>query len=144
MLELVQVPVFWEGQNNPEYIRNLNDYLLLTKKYQTKQFGEFIGGMPVTLENNCFKPLLRTDSDNNFVYNITLKLDGERYLLFLNYSGELYFIDRSLNFYFFIINGNRFPRIDPTIVKPFLLDGELTNTGGLYEFFLFDILFFNE
>jgi hypothetical protein len=141
MLELVQVPVFWEGQNNPEYIRNLNEYLLLTKKYQTKQFGEFIGGMPVTLENNCFKPLLRTDSNNNFVYNITLKLDGERYLVFLNYSGELYFIDRSLNFYFFNINGNRFPRIDPTIVKPFLLDGELTS---LYEFFLFDVLFFNE
>ena len=125
MLEVVKIPVFWENQNNPEYLRIRNDYLLLTKQYQIKENGEFIGGMPVTLENDCFKPLLRTDSNNRFAYNMTLKLDGERYLLFLNYYGEFYLVDRNINFYYFAIEGNRLPRIDPAVVKPFLLDGEL-------------------
>jgi len=137
MLQLVQVPALWEDQNNPEYLRVLNEYLILTKNYQTKQFGEFIGGMPVTLENNCFKPLLRTDSNGRSTYNMTLKLDGERYLLFLNYSGELYLIDRSLNFYIFLNNGERLPIIDPVAVKPFLLDGELVDL----DFYFFDLLF---
>ena len=145
MLELVQVPVFFEEHNNPEYLRVLNDYRLLTKNYQTKQIGEFIGGMPVTLENDCFKPILRTDANGRFAYNMTLKADGERYLLFLNYYGELYLIDRSLNVYLFLLDGNRLPPIDTSIVKPFLLDGELVKmSSGNYEFYFFDILFFNE
>jgi len=140
MLQLVQIPVFWEEQNNPEYLRALNDYLILTKKYQTKQTGEFIGGMPVTLENDCFKPILRTDANGALAYNMTLKVDGERYLLFLNYHGELYLIDRSLNFYIFMDNGVRLPSIDPSLVKPFLLDGELVKTQ---DYYFFDVLFFD-
>ena len=85
MLELIQVPAIWDQQNNPEYIRNLNDYYTLTRKYQKSDKPEFIGGMPVTLENNCFKSLFRTNN-KVFVYNLTLKVDGERYLLFLNSS----------------------------------------------------------
>jgi hypothetical protein len=140
MFQLVQIPIFWDDQNNPEYLRVLNDYLILTKNYQTKQNGEFIGGMPVTLENDCFKPILRTDSNGALAYNMTLKVDGERYLLFLNYHGELYLIDRSLNFYIFMKNGNRLPPIDPGLVKPFLLDGELVKTS---DYYFFDLLFYD-
>jgi hypothetical protein len=142
---LVQVPVFWEGVNNPEYLRVLNDYLELTKKYQTIDKREFIGGMPVTMENDCFKQLLRTNSAGEFVYHTTLKVDGERYLLFLSSYGALYFIDRQLNFYVFMDpKKGRLPLIDPQVVKPFLFDGELVQfkSSKKYEFFLFDVLFY--
>jgi hypothetical protein len=150
MLELIQVPPIYEDQNNPEYLRNLNDYLQITKNYQKETLGsnykkessgsEFIGGMPVTLENNCFKQLYRT-INKVFVYNLTLKVDGERYLLFLNSWGELYFIDRLLNFYFFQQDSVRLPRIN---LKPFLLDGELVQHKSTkeFEFFIFDVLFY--
>ena len=138
---LLQIPVFWEESNNPEYIRVLNDYLFVTQKYQTGS-REFIGGMPVTLENDCFKQLLRVDSNNTFVYNMTLKVDGERYLLFLSTYGSLYLIDRRLNFYIFIRpDGSRLPNI---LIKPFLFDGELVQFKGSkkYEFLLFDVLMY--
>ena len=96
MYSLIQVPVFLLNNNNQEYLQVRNDYLILTGKYQRTPRGEFIGGMPVTMENDCFKPLIRTDSENRFVYNITLKVDGERYLLFLSTWGEIYLIDRLL------------------------------------------------
>uniref|UniRef100_A0A6C0I7X9 mRNA 5'-phosphatase n=1 Tax=viral metagenome TaxID=1070528 RepID=A0A6C0I7X9_9ZZZZ len=135
-MELIQVPVFWEGQNNPEYLHVLNEYLTLTKLPNT----EFIGGMPVTLENDCFKQLFRIH-DQKLVYYITLKVDGERYLLFLSSNG-VYFIDRSLNFYFFQLpDGQRLPRIT---TKPFLFDGELVKfKNDTFEFLIFDVLFYN-
>ena len=142
-MNLVQVPIFWEGGNNPEYLHVLNDYVLLTKNYQKKQ-PEFLGGMPVTLENDCFKQLIRTDSDKKFVYHITLKVDGERYLLFLSSYGSLYFIDRRLNFYIFVdSSGSRLPAFNAEIVKPFLFDGELVQfKNGDFEFLIFDVLFY--
>lgn len=142
---LIQIPVFWEGVNNPEYLRVLNDYLELTKKYQTIDKREFIGGMPVTMENDCFKQLLRTHSAGEFVYHTTLKVDGERYLLFLSSYGVVYFIDRQLNFYIFIDSKNeRLPLIDTKVLKPFLFDGELVQfkSSKKYEFFIFDVLFY--
>jgi len=139
--KLYQIPVFWDNINNPEYLNVLNDYLFVTQNYQTNN-RDFIGGMPVTLENDCFKQLLRLDADKKFVYNITLKVDGERYLLFLSTYGSLYLIDRRLNFYIFIEeNGNRLPNI---LIKPFLFDGELIKykRTDKYEFLLFDCLFY--
>jgi len=143
MLELIQVPPIYQDQNNPEYLRNLNDYYEITKKYQKGSVPEFIGGMPVTLENNCFKQLYRT-VNKVFVYNLTLKVDGERYLLFLNSWGEIYLIDRLLNFYFFQDSETklRIPRIES--LKPFLLDGELyQHKTKEFEFLIFDVLFYN-
>jgi len=141
MLEFIQVPAIYQDQNNPEYLRILNDYAVITKKYQnqTSQRTEFIGGMPVTLENKCFKQLYRT-INKVFVYNLTLKVDGERYLVFLNSYGELYLIDRLLNFYFFQQDGVRLPRIS---LKPFILDGELVqHKSKEFEFLIFDVLFY--
>lgn len=142
--QLLQIPAFWGEGNNPEYINALNDYLFITKQYQIPSSREFIGGMPVTLENDCFKQLLRVDVDNKFVYNMTLKVDGERYLMFLTTYGQLYFIDRRLNFYIFIKkDGTRLPKIDPEVLKPFLFDGELIQfKSNSYEFLLFDVLFY--
>ena len=145
MYNLVQVPIFLEstGLNNQEYLQVRNDYNVLTGKFQRTPEGEFIGGMPVTMENNCFKPLIRTDSEGRFVYNITLKVDGERYLMFLSSFGQLYLIDRLLNFYIFLdSSGNRLPRINN--VLPFLIDGELVaHSKTEYEFLIFDLLFYD-
>ena len=130
----IQIPVFLrDGLNNPQYLQIRNDYLKLTNK------PEFIGGMPVTLENHCFKQLIRVDSTNRFVYNITLKVDGERYLLFLSSWGELYFIDRLLNFFIFLKDSEPLNRIN---TQPFLIDGELVNNNGSFEFLIFDLLFY--
>jgi hypothetical protein len=143
MYSLIQVPIFLlNGLNNQEYLQVRNDYILITKKFQRTPEGEFIGGMPVTMENDCFKPLIRVDSGNRFVYNITLKVDGERYLLFLSSWGEIYLIDRLLNFFIFLdSSGKRLPRINN--VLPFLIDGELVmHSKTEYEFLIFDLLFY--
>ena len=142
---LVQIPIFLPGPNglnNPEYLFVRNEYLNLTGKYQKQIPEEFIGGMPVTLENECFKPLIRTNADNRFVYNLTLKVDGERYLLFLTSNGYIYLIDRSLIFFTFMTQGGeRLPRIDG--VLPFLIDGELiSHSAKEFEFLIFDLLFY--
>ena len=135
----IQIPVFLDSSvNNQEYLYILDDYLKLTK--QPANNRQFIGGMPVTLENGCFKELLRTDANNNYSYHITLKVDGERYLMFLSSWGEIFFIDRLLNFYIFVnTSGERLSRI--TGVPPFLMDGEMVFTNNTYEFLIFDLLF---
>lgn len=145
MFKLTPVPIFSGYANNPEYIRILNDYLLFTKKYQVEPLiqDQFIGGMPVTLENNCFKPLLKRNKKGEFVYNMTLKVDGERYFMYLTRWGELYLIDRLLNFYYFDNHGERLQHMDPSIVKQFIFDGELvTHKSGYMEFLIFDVLFY--
>lgn len=135
----IQIPVFLDSSvNNQEYLYILDDYLKLTK--QPTNNRQFIGGMPVTLENGCFKELLRTDANNNYSYHITLKVDGERYLMFLSSWGEIFFIDRLLNFYIFVnTSGERLSRI--TGVPPFLMDGEMVFMNNTYEFLIFDLLF---
>jgi len=74
---------------------------------------------------------------------MTLKVDGERFLMFNSNEGFIYFIDRSLNmFYFENTNGTRH-RLNPDIVKPFLFDGELvTYKSEEFEFLIFDTLFY--
>jgi hypothetical protein len=135
----VPIPVFLQdGTNNQEYLQVLNDYSKLTQQSGNPQF---IGGMPVTLENNCFKELLREDSNGNFAYYLTLKVDGERYLFFLSSWGELYFIDRLLNFFIFVNeSGERIPRIT---MPPFLIDGELILSNDSFEYLIFDLLYYS-
>jgi hypothetical protein len=135
----VQIPVFLQdGTNNQEYLLVLNDYSKLTQQSGNPRF---IGGMPVTLENNCFKELLREDSNGNFAYYLTLKVDGERYLFFLSSWGELYFIDRLLNFFIFVNeSGERIPRIT---MPPFLIDGELLFHKDSFEYLIFDLLYYS-
>jgi hypothetical protein len=62
------------------------------------EYSKFIGGMPVTLEIDCLRPILRK-KDGKYEYYMTLKADGERYLLLI-INKEYYFISRSMNFYY--------------------------------------------
>ena len=107
---------------NKEYFDVKDQYLSFINSYRESINEDFIGGMPVTLEKNCMKQLLRINPvTNSLVYGMTLKVDGERFLMFNSNEGFIYFIDRSLNmFYFENTNGTRH-RLNPDIVKPFLM-----------------------
>ena len=139
MVNLIKVPVNVSGLTNPEYVFLQRDYNFLTNSNSL-----FIGGMPVTLTNNCSKQLLRTKNDI-MVYNMTLKVDGERYLLFLSSNGHIYFIDRLLNFFFLVNENNiRLKPMNPEIVKPFIFDGEMVfhKSTKEYEYLIFDVLYY--
>jgi len=149
---------------NSEYQIVKAEYLRLTSEHQGQNIsefglvGDFIGGQPVTLENHCFKSLMRTDHNGRFVYHITLKVDGTRYFMFRvgpgPYNGFIYFINRSLAIYKFLDPGmnSLVPAQESLGLKGFLLDGELiyeppvrqgTNTLGKFYYLAFDILYHN-
>ena len=146
---LIQVPIFIRdsttGQEfqNKEYLKIFNDYLSLIKDTNPVAGNYFIGGMPVTMDLPCSKQLLRLDSKGNFVNYLTLKVDGERYLLFLSSWGDLFFIDRNMNFYIFIDRESvRLPFIKE--VGRSIFDGEMVLfKSGIYEFFIFDVLYYD-
>jgi hypothetical protein len=122
---------------NPYYFNLKREYFSLVDKYRENKSEEFAGGMPSTMERDCLSQLLRTDHDNNLVYGITLKVDGERYLMFLSLSGEIFFIDRAMIFY------HLDPPVKRILTSPFLIDGEMVYNGSDHEFLIFDILFYN-
>jgi hypothetical protein len=123
--------------DNPAYFNVKLDYIKLINNYREKMEDQFIGGMPVQLEGDCVRQLLRTDPrTNELAYSITLKVDGERFLMYINDESQVYFLDRSTNI------------TDPGIKYPGLqnciLDGELvTHANGSYEYLIFDALFYN-
>ncbi len=127
---------------NDEYQRLYGEYqTLISPIRQVEKTDEpFFGGMPVQLEQNCTNELYRTNN-GMFPYHVTLKVDGERYLLFMDSKGVLYLIDREVNFYYFS-NDTR-TLLGRKRVKPFLFDGELvTFAGGKYEYLIFDSMFY--
>ena len=128
---------------NPEYLQIRDEYnkLISNVVNDNLQDEEFIGGMPVQLEKGCLKQLIK-QNDNSYTYYATLKVDGERYLLFLASNGVVYLIDRSVNFYYFEIENKRLMPLDPKVVKPFLIDGELVSHHDHYEYLIFDLLFY--
>jgi len=124
---------------NPEYLYLRQEYLNLIAQVPNDNSQElFIGGMPVQMEKGSLKQILKQKEN----YAITLKVDGERFLLFLASNGLIYLIDRSLTFYYFMNDDftDRLIRLD---LKPFLFDGELIKTGSNYEYLIFDVLFYN-
>ena len=74
---------------------------------------------------------------------MTLKADGERYLLFVTESRRVFLINRSTDiFYFKLPVGLRFHFSD-RVRGPLLLDGELVeHSPGKFEYLAFDILFY--
>jgi hypothetical protein len=117
--------------NSEEYNRLRYEYSLLTKDYQQgNEYSKFIGGMPVTLEIDCLRPILRK-KDGKYEYHVTLKADGERYLLLI-INKEYYFISRNMNFYY--SNNNKIDLPDS------LFDGEMIGGKGYY---IFDCLFYD-
>jgi len=122
---------------NQEYLFLRNEYLTLISVVPTEVDEEFIGGMPVQLEKDCVKEIIKQKN-----YVMTLKVDGERFLMFLSSNGIIYFIDRSVNFYY-IMNDSFTDRLAPLNVKPFLFDGELVTHKTFYEYLIFDVLFYD-
>ena len=123
--------------NNPEYFQIKLDYIQLINNYREKIQDQFIGGMPVQIEGDCVRQLLRiTPYTNQLAYSITLKLDGERFLMYINNKSNVYLLDRSTNI---TDLGTYFPGLQNCI-----LDGELvTHLDGSREYFIFDIIFYN-
>ena len=127
---------------NSEYFTVKNEYMNLIYDFREKEDDQFIGGMPVQLEKDCLKQLLRKDSNGNFVYIMTLKADGERYLMFLSKSGIIYFINRSTDLFYFKNEAGQPLGMKPTDLI-FLFDGELVeHSKGVFEFLIFDVIFY--
>ena len=127
-----QVPI-----PNPEYLYLMQEYSQLISQVPNETEEKFIGGMPVQMEKSSLKQILKQPS-----YQITLKVDGERFLLFLASNGVIYLIDRSMSFYYFM-NDTFTDRLIPLDLKPFLFDGELIKTGNNFEYLIFDVLFYD-
>jgi hypothetical protein len=114
-----------------DYLKIRNEYSWLSKDYQVPGESKFIGGMPVTLERDCLRPIIRKNKAGEYVYHVTLKVDGERLLMFINNESAVYFISRSMGIY---SSGKKIDNLSNC-----LFDGEMTNK----EYLLFDTLFFN-
>jgi hypothetical protein len=129
VLELIQVPT-----NSDEYNFARKEYTNLTKG------TDFVGGMPATLERDCLRQLMKVDNNGTLSYHMTLKVDGERYLLFLSSVGILYFIDRLMHIFTLESGTKRIPLIK---TESFLLDGELVlhKEDLCLEYLVFDVLF---
>jgi hypothetical protein len=126
--------------NNPEYFSIKKQYLTMIEPFREKESDQFIGGMPIQIESDCIKQLIRVNKyTNQLVYSMTLKADGERYLLFINTNHDVYLIDRSTDIYYL----KNYKKIPNDIKTPLLLDGELIeHSTGKFEYIAFDILFY--
>ena len=147
--------------------RGSAEYFLIEKEYNNlvtnitreKDFKGFIGGLPVTLERKDIFTILSKDSQANYRYSVTQKVDGTRLLMFANFKKKtglrnITFIDRNNEFYTF---KNKSRDSLPDFSGPkILIDGELiiinnenevTSTNDKYfnikmfSFMAFDILY---
>ena len=109
-LELVQI-----NNNQNKYLKN-----------------KFIAANPKTIHK---ENMINTSEIKNIYnrYAVTLKADGERYLLFINNEGEQYLIN---NQFHVISNG----QINKTY-KNTIIEGELINTDTNKIFYAYDMLF---
>jgi len=125
--------------NNKKYFELKSEYIQLVNYFRENMKDQFVGGMPVQLEADCLSQLFRINPvTNQLVYSITLKVDGERFLLFIGSDKVYYFIDRSTNFYY-LENESGQPLIATgTDLAGTILDGELTKD---LEYLIFDVLF---
>ena len=128
---------------NTEYFRIKNDYMTMINAFREKDEDQFIGGMPVQIQEDCIKQLFRINKfTNKLTYSVTLKVDGERYLMMVGLDSQVVFIDRSTNIFYLINNHKERARFSG-IKAPFLLDGELVlHANGEYEYLVFDLLFY--
>ena len=147
-------------KGSPEYFLIEKEYKsLVTNITREKDFKQFIGGLPVTLERKDIFTILSKDLSGNYRYSATQKVDGTRLLLFANFKKEtglrnITFIDRNNDFYT-LKNRNREPL--PDFYGPkVLIDGELVTFNNenqvtnptdkyynikMFSFMAFDILY---
>ena len=129
------------ANDTPEYKSIKNEYSKIIENItRDSKFDKFIGGLPITLEQKDLftimsksnNKLVGNDCDNdgiiNYRYTATQKVDGSRYLMFINYKTEtggrnITFIDRNNDFY---VPKNISRETLPTFDGPkLLIDGEL-------------------
>ena len=145
-LEKRQIPVYKDAlTENPVYFQVKDEYLSYIDAFREHKTAsdQFIGGMPVQLQKDCLSQLLRTSPDNKLVYQLTLKVNGIRHLMFLSKSGIVYFIDRITNIFYFTRPGGEIVSLQPTELY-FLFDGELVfhEKTNRWEFLIFDVIFY--
>ena len=105
------------------------DYLPENKRYK------FYGSQPISMMAESIMHITeRRKNDNEFLYNITAKLDGTRMLLLLHATLSFpVFIDRSMNFF------------ETAIPYKYTNSNICLFDGEMYEnvFFVFDMIYYN-
>ena len=130
----------------PNYCKYIDNYN--PKSTNNKYNCEFIGSLPVTLEYSDLPKLVGQP------YNVTLKADGERFLMFIGETvieeeakgyRDITFISRSspLNKGIYQVKGPKNQLLPPIRTNKMLIDGEMIkNTDGTMEFMIFDLLYY--
>ena len=90
----------------------------------------FIGVQPETLQKDKLSNLFKE------LYSVTDKADGNRYFMFINSQGMIYYIDNNIK--------NILKTDLVSNVKNTLIDGELIEKSDGISFYAFDILFYNK
>ena len=145
-LEKRQIPVYLDALTENKVYFNVKDeylsYINAFREHKTAS-DQFIGGMPVQLQKDCLSQLIRTTPDNKLVYQLTLKVNGIRNLMFLSKSGIIYFIDRVTNIFYFTRPNGEIVSLQPTEMY-FLFDGELVfhEKTKRWEFLIFDVILY--
>ena len=116
-------------QQNYNITSNTIQKKILTNYKELIKNQNFIGAQAETLHISSFPKLYREH------YAVTDKADGERAFLFINESGNLYFINSSLS-------QVKDTGLKTNLFYSTLLDGEIID-GNQIGFYAFDILFFN-
>ena len=104
----------------------------LVKNFLTKNeeydVSKFIGGLPVTLERNDIFDLLLKDSNGNYKYTVTQKVDGTRMLMYIgfdmgNKQRIVCFADRNMKLY--TVRDSTRSILPYVNSREMLIDGEL-------------------
>ena len=116
-------------------IMNLYSSLYQTYLAESKCLS-FFGSQPISMmKESILHVTEKRQCDNEFIYNLTAKLDGTRMLLFFHplLDGNVVFIDRSLNLF------------EPILPYTYTRNYVCLFDGEMYEhvFFVFDMLYYN-
>ena len=99
------------------------EYVSLTRaKY-------FIGAQPETLQKDKLSNLFKE------LYSVTDKADGNRYFMFINSTGNVYYIDNNIK--------NILATDLRTNLRNTIIDGELIENENSINFYAFDIIFYD-
>jgi len=116
-------------QNNHYIINSKEKYQTFLNYKELTRGSHFIGAQPETLQKDQLVLLYKN------LYSVTDKADGERYFLFIDKNGLVYFIDSNIHH---IIKTNLYSKKYHNVI----MDGELIRSTKMY-FYAFDILFYN-
>jgi hypothetical protein len=133
--EIMQVLTFiLQIRQNNNYVINARDKRNVINQYrelvmpQKKGHPFFIGAQPETLQKDQLSLLFKE------LYSVTDKADGDRYFMFVDNMGSIWFVDNNIN--------NILKTDLKSKHKNCILDGELIKNDKSI-FYAFDILFYN-